>query len=188
MTVKMLSKTIAVLALAGVMVSAKPVLGQESKPAPPQAPPSLNERYLKAVPLKVTVVIGRFQGEKRTGNLPFVLTVNTGQSEAQVQMGSSVPIPAEEAGKAFTYRHLGTNITASGVDLNDGRYRLNLTVIDNQIFGDSPGGIKGIPAFQNLTMRQDIYLRDGQTAQLGTVTDKASGETIKVDVTLNVIK
>ena len=188
MTVKMLSRTIAVLALAGVMSGARPVLGQESKPAPPQGPPSLNERYLKAVPLKVTVTIGRFQGEKRTGNLPFVLTVNTGQTEAQVQMGSSVPIPADDAGKAFTYRNVGTNISASGVDLGDGRYRLLMSITDNQIFAESPGGIKGIPAFQNLTMRQDIYLRDGQTAQLGTVTDKASGETIKVDVTLNVIK
>ena len=33
-----------------------------------------------------------------------------------------------------------------------------------------------------------MLMRDGQTLQFGTATDKVTGETIRVDVTLTVVK
>ena len=48
--------------------------------------------------------------------------------------------------------------------------------------------LKGIPAFRNFTSNFNILLKDGQTAQYASATDPVSGETLKVDVTLNVLK
>jgi hypothetical protein len=48
---------------------------------------------------------------------------------------------------------------------------------------------KGIPQFRSFRLSgQTAVLRDGQTTQLTTATEKASGEIAKVDVTLNVVK
>jgi hypothetical protein len=181
MTVKMFSRTFVALVLAGMVGGALPISGQEAKPTQTSGP-------MKAASLKVTVVIGRFQAEKRTGSLPFVLTVNTPGRPTTMQMGSSVPIPSDQAGNAFQYRSVGTNLNCSAVEHGDGRYTLRLTINDNQIFMDAPGAIKGIPAFQTFMLDNELILRDGQTAQLGTAVDKASGDVLKVDVTLNVIK
>ena len=48
--------------------------------------------------------------------------------------------------------------------------------------------MKGVPSFQNFTNRSSLLLRDGQTLQYSAAVDKSSGEVIKLDVTLNVIK
>ena len=51
-----------------------------------------------SMPLKVTVVIARYQGEKRTGSLPFVLTVNGNDRSTSLQMGADVPYPQGAGG------------------------------------------------------------------------------------------
>ena len=45
-----------------------------------------------------------------------------------------------------------------------------------------------MPAFRNFTSNFNILLKDGQTAQYASATDPVSGETLKVDVTINVLK
>lgn len=172
---------VAVAIVAGLAAGGGPAVAQETKAA-------AASQALNAVPLKVTVVIGRFQGEKRTGSLPFVMTVNAPGRTVTMQMGSNVPIPSDTAGNAYSWRNVGTNLSCGVANHIDGRFNLRLNITDNQIFTDPPGGIKGIPAFQNFVLDNDLWLRDGQTIQLGTAVDKASGETIRVDVTLNVIK
>jgi hypothetical protein len=178
---KRVAIALAAVVIAGLGWGASPLAGQESKGV-------ASSQAAKAVPLKVTVVIGRFQGEKRTGSLPFVMTVNAPGRMVTMQMGSQIPIPQTAEGTGYTFRNVGTNLSCQATDYGDGRYSLRLSITDNQIFTDPSGGVKGIPAFQNFTLDNDLWLRDGQTIQLGTAVDKASGEVIKVDVTLNVIK
>jgi hypothetical protein len=43
-------------------------------------------------------------------------------------------------------------------------------------------------AFRSFTMTNSMLMRDGQTVQFATATDKVTGETIRVDVTLSVVK
>ena len=176
---KTVATTLAATALAGLVWGAIPVSGQESKPGATAS---------RGTPLKVTVVIGRFQGEKRTGSLPFVLTVNAPGRETTMQMGSNVPIPSDSTSNSYQWRNVGTTIRCGVLNQLEGLFGLRLQITDNQIFADPPGGIKGIPAFQNFTLENELWLRDGQTMQLSTAVDKATGEQIKVDVTLNVIK
>jgi len=146
------------------------------------------------VPLKVVVVISRFQGEKKTASLPFSLWVLANDSPTSIQMGSDVPVPTmttpKDGGPAVTtstYRPVGTNINCSARSLDDGTFRLYISLNDSQIFSDATGP-KGLPVFQTFTNTTNLAMRDGQTIQFAAATDKASGETIKIDVTMTVVK
>jgi hypothetical protein len=57
--------------------------------------------------------------------------------------------------------------------------------MDPKSVGEAP---KGTPAFRNFTSNFSILLKDGQTAQYASATDPVSGETLKVDATINVLK
>ena len=148
------------------------------------------------IPLKVTVTISRFDGDKKTASLPFVLWVNTGDS-ANIQMGSDVPVPQMTFGSmkegvptpttSYSYRTLGTNITCSAKALGDGLFRLSLDVNDSQVFRQSTTGVPG-PVFQNFRSTNSPILRDGGTVQFAVATDKTTGEVVKLDVTLNLVK
>jgi type II secretory pathway component GspD/PulD (secretin) len=163
---------------------------QAQQTAKPEAPPP--------VPLKVTVSISRYDGDKRTASLPFVLWVNTGGT-ASIQMGSDVPVPSTQIStskegtttpvQAYTYRSLGTNLSVSASALGDGLFKVNVGVQDSQVFRmPATGGSQLGPVFQNFRSSNEPILRDGQTVQFAVATDKTSGEVIKIDVTLNLVK
>ena len=147
------------------------------------------------IPLKVTVTISRFEGEKKTASLPFVMWVNTGRDGGGIRMSSEVPVPTTtvsatgEKSMSYTYRNLGTNIDCSASALGDGTYRLMLSVEDSQVFRGTATQVDGPRAsFQNFRATNQPILRDGQSVQFAVATDKASGEVVKLDVTLNVVK
>ncbi len=174
----------AVLMVGLALGAASPVRAQQGRGGAAEA---------ASVPLKVTVAISRFEGEKKTASLPFVLWVNTG-GQANIQMGSDVPVPQPVLtgnGNSMSYsrRSLGTNISCEAEALADGLYRVTLTVQDTQLFR-MPGGESAQlgPGFQNFRAQNSPILRDGQTVQFSVATDKTSGEVIKLDVTLNVVK
>jgi hypothetical protein len=149
-------------------------------------------------PLKITVVISRYQGEKKSGSLPFTLWVNANDRHGtSLRMAGQVPVPAFSTSGAgptissYSYRELGTKIDASADALEDGRFSIGLAIEDSQVFSDATKpatGIGSLPSFQSFTSSTNVILKDGQTAQYTTATDKVSGEVIKVDVTLNIIR
>jgi hypothetical protein len=49
-----------------------------------------------------------------------------------------------------------------------------------------PGGAGGSPSFRSFRAINSMVLKDGQTAQFTTATDKVTGETVRIDVTLTV--
>ena len=58
---------------------------------------------------------------------------------------------------------------------------------DKQEVTPAPAGSTA-PAFRTFTANFIIVLRDGQTAQYTSASDTASGEVLKVDATLTVLK
>lgn len=194
-------------AIVGVAVAAFAMgfVAVQAQDAPPLARPS-GAQAKPAKPLvllKITVVISRFQGQKRTGNLPFEMIVNADGDSTSIQMSADVPYaqtafvagggaPAPATQVSYTFRSIGTNISCSAKASDDGRFAVNLQLTDKQIFSDAvPGAqpaLTGVPTFQSFTSNTQLLLRDGQTIQYNTAVDKTSGEQIKVDVTLNVIK
>jgi hypothetical protein len=163
-------------------------------------------------PLKLQVVISRYQGEKKISSLPFALSVNSpaisldprNVGRANLRMGVKVPVmmmaPPTVDGKPMKdfpvagpiqYQDVGTNIDAAVVTLEDGRFRLDLTIDDSSVYPDdqsTPGASKGNPSFRSFRATDQMVLKDGATAQFTAATDKVSGEIVKVDVTLTVVK
>jgi type II secretory pathway component GspD/PulD (secretin) len=152
------------------------------------------------LPLKLQVVISRFQGDKKISSMPYMLSVNAGRV-ANLRMGTRVPVtstsytPVATGGAgvnpltSFQYLDVGTNIDCSTAALDDGRFRVDLTIEDSSLFpDDQTRGGTDRPSLRSFRATNSMVLANGQTAQFTTATDKASGEVTKVDVTLTVVK
>ena len=160
-------------------------------------------------PLRIQLVISRYQGEKKVSSLPYTLSINaTGDARfgrANLRMGAKVPVvstsytPIAPGGAgvnpltSFQYQDVGTNIDCNVAALDDGRFKVEVTIDDNSIYPDDPGpaggaATKGNPSFRSFRASDQMILKDGGTAQFTTATDKVSGEIVKVDVTLTVVK
>ena len=160
------------------------------------------------VNLRVLLVISRFQGEKKLASLPYTLVVTTGGGRARMRMGVETPVPltsTSDSGKpttSFQYRNVGTNIDCTALDKGDGRYQLTIGVESSSVLalekgpsgGVNPGGPlvdanpTGIPLFRTFAANLDPRLRDGQSLQTIASTDPVTGEVVKIDVTLNVVR
>ena len=189
-----------VLVLAFALASSAIVRTQE-KPAPP---PSAAKPPQSQTPLKLTVLVSRYQGEKKISSLPYTLSVTAGHN-ATLRMGARVPVmmmmmtgnvPKDApVGGPVQYQDVGTNIDCNVSQMqDDGRYHVVITIDDTSVYGDAPvnaatnAPAPGNPTFRSFRANDSMTLRDGQTAQFTTATDKVSGEIVKVDVTLSVVK
>jgi hypothetical protein len=185
--------------------------GQEKPAQPVEKPASAASgppRELTAlVPLKVTVVLSRHQGEKRLSSLPYVLglTANTAKPTT-LRLGVQVPVTmtvfpgSSTEGKSvpttsYSYRNVGTNIDCQAVTLPGGVYQLSMTVEDSSMHvdpaqkaGAATSASPDIPSFRSFNSSFTVLLKDGQTAQHTSATDPVTGEVMKIDLTLNVIK
>jgi hypothetical protein len=170
------------------------------------------------IPLKVLVVVSRYQGEKKISSLPYTLSVNaddgpytdvTGAINSnpggmvQLRMGAEVPVPAMAMpvveGKPLPtagpvqYRKIGTDIDSSARILGDGRFSVYLSIEDTSVYADgqtAPGlaRLNDIPTFRTFRSSTKLVLKDGESTQFTAATDKVSGETTRIDVTLTVMK
>jgi hypothetical protein len=165
----------------------------------------------QVVPLEVQVVISKFQGDKKVSSIPYVLTVNATTGAAlnssslertQMTIGSEVPVPTttftQADGKAaqplrsFNYRNVGTTMTvAAVVPVDDPRYELDLSIDESSVgtsVSSAPGQVGDMPVFKSFKTRNRLILRNGQTRQFTAATDRISGETVRIEVTLTVVK
>jgi hypothetical protein len=176
------------------------IVRTQEKPAAPVAKPAPVEG--PKTPLKVQVLISRYQGEKKLSGLPYTLSVNA-DSRATLRMGAKVPVmmimtanmPKDvPQGGPIQYQDVGTDIDCYVWKAqDDGRYRLEITISDTSVYGDGPTAndnkpAPGNPSFRSFRASDSMMLRDGQTSQFTTATDKVSGEIVKVEVTLTVVK
>ena len=198
---------VAVLALA----LALPVWAQQPEPQPAPQPQAQGApaRAPRAplVPLEVQVMISRYKGEKRISSVPYVLAVNTNGFPSQLNVGADVPIPSPAFApvasgdsktpapapiRSYNYRNIGTNIACQAVTADEGRFELTVNVDESSVYtkDDAPGaaGLGEVPVFRSFKSRNMLLLRDGQSRQYTAATDRVSGETIRIDVTLKVVK
>jgi hypothetical protein len=165
--------------------------------------------------LKLEVVISRFQGDRKTASLPFTLWPTSNGGGVSLRMGVDVPVGTESVTNESStpnrtsttattsnhvdYRNVGTSIdcTVSNQFFNnmveDGRFVVDLRVQDSSVFttGSDPHPplkVADPMAFRTFSMNNRLAMRDGQTQQFATATDKITGDVIKVDVTLTIVK
>ena len=199
-----MTKPMQTLALVLTIALAAPLAAaaqEKEKPAPAPAP----KASPPVMPLKLQITISRYQGEKKISSMPYSLSMNAAAQPpnnfANLRMGTKIPVMIASAvdaklpdGKpipqAIQYQDVGTNIDCRATALDDGRYLLSITVDDSSVYPDEqlPGGSKGNPAFRSFRASNWMVVRNGETGQFTTATDKVTGETVKVDVTLTVIK
>jgi type II secretory pathway component GspD/PulD (secretin) len=151
------------------------------------------------VPLKVQVVIARFDGDKKVSSFPYTLSVNAGRN-ASLRMGTRVPImtttytpiaaggPSVNPLSSFQYQDVGTNIDCLTGTLSDGRFRLELGIEDSAVEDAARSGTADHPSFRAFRVSNSLVLRDGQTAQFTSAVDKITGVVTRVEVTLTVVK
>jgi hypothetical protein len=156
-----------------------------------QDPPSAKPM----IPLKIQVVIARYEGDKKISSLPYTLSVTANASNAvSLRMGSQVPVPSSTPStqpnqgptQTFTYLTVGTSIDSSAGTTDDGRFRVSVSIEDTSIQERTP--LLPVPTLRTFSIANAMTLRDGQTAQFTSAADKTTGEVVKVDVTLTVEK
>ena len=153
-----------------------------------------------SAPLQVQIVISRYQGDKRVSSLPYTLSVNPDNRKTSLRMGAQVPIPTTTMGTpargekatpttSYTYQSIGTNIDCTANPAAGNQFRLSLDVEDSSVYPeDQSRGVKGVPMLRSFKLSNTLLLKDGQSTQLTSAADKVSGELLKVDVTVTVVK
>jgi len=166
---------------------------QRGAPAAPAevSPPAV------LVPLKVTVIVSKYQGQKQISRLPYTLAVNANDRKpANVATATQVLIPMITVdGKTVgpVYKDVGTKIECSATSLDGGRFKLDVEIEDSSVFGEdqpSPGTPRTTqPSWlKSFRSSQALILKDGQTTQYTSATDKTNGEEVRVDVSLAVVR
>jgi hypothetical protein len=204
-----------VVAFVAIMVLALGVgQARAQDPTPPQPPQPGAKAPL--IPLQVQVVVSRYQGEKKLSSLPYMLSVNANAGgQASLRMGAEVPVPTtafqplppppptpnEKPAPpkppatpltSFNYRAIGTEIDCGASTTEDGRFRVQLTISDSSVYTDvqdTSVPVAGkLPVFRSFRSSNTLVLRDGQSRQFTAATDRISGEVVRVEVTLTVLK
>jgi hypothetical protein len=210
----MAHRTAVIAALVAAVLGGR-ALAQET-PAPEPAKPEVRKPETKpngrmpefergpTATLRVQLVLSRYQGEKKTGSLPYTFTVTAGPEWGdwvRMRMGVDTPVPIVPAPPAkngaipppmsYQYRNVGTNIDCRANDRGDGRYELVIRVENSSALGADKGleaSLPGAPLFRRFEANIDPLLRDGQSIQTIASTDPVTGEVVKVDVTMNVVR
>ena len=180
-----MKSTVAVIAILAAFGSLAP------RPAKAQERPPM-------VPLKIDLVVTRQAGDKKVASLPYTMWVTANDPQGgrtSLRVGSQLPVSSTRvpekdapAPPAFTYRDIGTNIDCVAVSGPDGRFVLRLTLGDSSVHVDSKDARGGLPVFRNFSANFNPMLRDGQSATYTSAADPLTGEVIKIDATLTVLK
>jgi hypothetical protein len=174
----------------------------QDKPVEPVEQPKRPEVEKPITPLRVQVVFTEFDGEKKISSLPYTFLVNADEKGPQAAVRLVLHVPVTFIGGDGS-KHTDNNTINTGIDgraekTPDGRFTLQLSVFKDSIYltgsGEKPTTLDGsevsnkLPITQHLQTQVNLLLRDGQTIQSTAATDPVTGHSLRVDVTLNVIK
>ncbi len=197
------------LALALALPALAPLVRAQEAPKPePPSPETFAPRARKPPTLlRTQIAIARFQGERKVASVPYSMLLTSDGRKVRLRMGVEVPIAVATFAKddaksgpasSFQYRNVGTNIDCWAEDRGDGLYQLTLNVESSSIYsspesrtavGMSEAGLApDRPLFRTFNAALNPTLRDGQTVQTVASTDPVTGEVVKIDVTLSVVK
>jgi hypothetical protein len=170
-------------------------------------PPTETARVATIAPVRVQVVIARYQGDKRISSLPYTMSINAaapGRGFGQIRIGADVPLStsltaAKDGGEnlvtapaSVTYEQIGTQIDCRVSPTDDGRYLLELTVAEKSVYAEGEGPAVARPGrnppFRSFRSNNTIVLKDGQSAEFAAAGDRLTGEVVRVEATLHVVK
>ena len=158
-----------------------------------QKPPDPDKRVVK-----VQVVLSRYEGDRKTSSLPFTMLATADGGLAQIRTGSQVPIvsgtAAPNADKLnFQYIDVGTNVDLTVKTTENGRFNVILNFQDRSAMDKVPlaGSVSNpitAPVLRNVQYTSSVLLKDGESKQFVSASDRGSADIIKIDVTVSVEK
>ncbi len=147
--------------------------------------------------LRLEVVMTRFQGDDVVARLPYSMLITTGtKNEQRVYGGIQFPIIVRiEGSNTLMFKNAGGTVRARAWALEDGRFGLELKTELGGVYptnGDTSPEKADItpaaPVLRSFSTEAMITLRDGQSTMLSDSADPITGETVKTEVTLQVVK
>ena len=152
-----------------------------------------------STPLKVQVVLSRYDGDRKLTSMPYTLLVNAGEHDNRVtlRMGVALPVTGVGAsGPTITMQDIGTNMDCTATPADEGRFRINLAVNHTSVYENDqkhlqaavPRAGDAAQLIRSFTSSFFVVLRDQQSAQSIAATDPVTGEVMKIDVTIAVVK
>ena len=183
----------------------------QETPKPEGAEPEAVTSRPKKVPvmLRVQITIARYQAERRVASVPYTVLLTTDEKWVRLRMGVEVPVPVTAVSKSddgksspvtsFQYKNVGTKIDCRAEDRSgDGLFQVLLSVENSSIYSSTDARTTGElnatglapdrPMFRTFNVSLNPTLRDGQSIQAVASTDPVTGEVVKIDVSLNVVK
>jgi Flp pilus assembly secretin CpaC len=169
-------------------------MAQDSKDAAPK-PVALRGETVNAIPLRLNILLTRQQGEKKVSSRPYSMLLHAPSSPAdnrvELFVGAQVPFLAggTEQPATLSFKNAGVSLRADAGILPDGRYRLAVKFDDSSVVapdGATAGAVG--PVIRVFTASTNLFLRDGESASFASAIDPLTGESVKADVTLNVLK
>src|SRR5262249_8667480 len=125
--------------------------------------------------------------------------VNAGERDNRVTLRMGVALPIAASGKdgaGVSYHDVGTNMDCTATIADAGRYRINLAVNHSSVYESEQSHLQAaVPRpgasaqlIRSFTSSFFVNLKDGETGQSIAATDPVTGETMKIDVTVYVVK
>ena len=202
--IKMVGACVVAAVIVSVFASEVRAQGNQASQAPPPLP---------TVAVQVDVVLTRSQGEKRTSSMPFILMANAGPrgGNTSIRMGVDVPVGTSTSNVTQTsnaqgsspravatekhvteFRNVGTDIDANVTRVDAATFGVYVNIRDSSIFTSDqtkmPNTIADPTAFRTFSTSNTLNMTDGQTRLFGVATDKITGETLRIEVKLTVLK
>lgn len=142
-------------------------------------------------PLSLLVVFSRYQAETKIGSFPYTIPVNANGRPGRLRMGINVPLKYEgkDSPGNVIFKSVGNNVDCAAESLDGGRYKLSCNVEQSSLHGSEISrSAPDPPVLRTFNSEAVLILRDGQSAQYASATDPVTGETLKVQMTLTVVK
>jgi len=149
---------------------------QAQFPAQPQA-----QAQPEKIPVKLQFVISTYEGDRKVSSIPYTLLATANGGMATLLNGTNVPIPSGD-GK-YSYTNVGTTIVCT-VTTEGGNFKIAINFDEKSVVAAKPPVAPASPTFHDINYVSTITIKEGETKQLISATDKATGEVVKVDVTL----
>jgi hypothetical protein len=185
---------------AEAVARAQQKVAEEARRAAQEANRLAEAKLNELIPLELEVVISRYTSDnKKISSLPYSVAVNAGEraQPTKLRMGANVPVPTASFGgpaapanavTSYNYQSVGTNIDSSARPLGEGRFVVTISVEERSVVQPTAGATPVAPVIRNFETQNNLVLRDGQTRQFTAASDRVTGEVVKVDVTLKVVK
>lgn len=186
------------LCLLGVLnLSLQPLRAQDKAAEKPK----VQEHAKVPTPIKVQILFTEYDGEKKISSMPYSFTVISDDRPGSpgyttsLRTGIRVPIETDAKDQKTTYMDVGSNIDCGIKAEDDGRYHVSLIFDRSALYPNkSSEGERlvaepnGLPLVRQFRTGGYLILKDGQTSDSLVSTDPLNGHTLRVAVTINVLK